>query len=60
MRQWDVGTTRNITPGGINGSEGIVSKNLMRCIAGPSKNWIKVKNPKAPVAMRIIIMVSQP
>ncbi|HET7382002.1 MAG TPA: hypothetical protein VFJ59_05405 [Pseudolabrys sp.] len=28
MRQWDVGTTRNITPGGINGSEGIVSKKL--------------------------------
>jgi ATP-dependent DNA ligase len=56
MRQWDVGTTGNIT-GGINGSEGIVSKKLdAQFRHSPSKNWTKVKNQKAPVAMRTIMM----
>jgi ATP-dependent DNA ligase len=37
------------------GLEGIVSKRLDAPYrSGPSKNWIKVKNPKAPAAVRII------
>ena len=36
------------------GLEGIVSKKLNAPYrSGPSKNWIKVKNPKAPAATRI-------
>jgi bifunctional non-homologous end joining protein LigD len=35
------------------GLEGIVSKKLNAPYrSGPSKNWIKVKNPKAPAATR--------
>jgi bifunctional non-homologous end joining protein LigD len=35
------------------GLEGIVSKRLTsKYISGPSKSWIKVKNPKAPAATR--------
>jgi bifunctional non-homologous end joining protein LigD len=37
------------------GLEGIVSKKLNAPYrSGPSKSWIKVKNPKAPAATRII------
>jgi bifunctional non-homologous end joining protein LigD len=37
------------------GLEGIVSKRLTAPYrSGPSKNWIKVKNPKAPAATRVI------
>ena len=37
------------------GLEGIVSKKLNAPYrSGPSKNWIKVKNPKAPAATRIL------
>ena len=37
------------------GLEGIVSKKLHAPYrSGPSKSWIKVKNPKAPAATRII------
>ncbi len=37
------------------GLEGIVSKRLNAPYrSGPSKSWVKVKNPKAPAAMRII------
>ena len=37
------------------GLEGIVSKKLKAPYhSGPSKNWIKVKNPKAPAAMRVL------
>jgi bifunctional non-homologous end joining protein LigD len=37
------------------GLEGIVSKKLNAPYrSGPSKNWIKVKNPKAPAATRVI------
>jgi bifunctional non-homologous end joining protein LigD len=37
------------------GLEGIVSKRLDAPYrSGPSKTWIKVKNPKAPAAIRII------
>jgi bifunctional non-homologous end joining protein LigD len=36
------------------GLEGIVSKKLNAPYrSGPSKNWIKVKNPKAPAATRV-------
>ena len=36
------------------GLEGIVSKKLNAPYrSGPSKSWIKVKNPKAPAATRI-------
>jgi ATP-dependent DNA ligase len=35
--------------------EGIVSKKLDAPYrSGPSKTWIKVKNPKAPAATRVI------
>jgi ATP-dependent DNA ligase len=35
------------------GLEGIVSKRLTSVYkSGPSKTWIKVKNPKSPVATR--------
>jgi ATP-dependent DNA ligase len=35
--------------------EGIVSKRLDAPYrSGPSKSWIKVKNPKAPAAIRVI------
>jgi ATP-dependent DNA ligase len=34
---------------------GIVSKRMASPYrSGPSKAWIKVKNPKAPAAMRVI------
>jgi ATP-dependent DNA ligase len=37
------------------GSEGIVSKRLTSVYrSGPSRTWIKVKNPKAPAATRAI------
>jgi ATP-dependent DNA ligase len=37
------------------GLEGIVSKKLDAPYrSGPSKTWIKVKNPKAPAATRAI------
>jgi bifunctional non-homologous end joining protein LigD len=37
------------------GLEGIVSKKLDAPYrSGPSKAWIKIKNPKAPAATRII------
>ena len=37
------------------GLEGVVSKWLNAPYrSGPSKNWIKVKNPKAPAATRVI------
>jgi ATP-dependent DNA ligase len=37
------------------GLEGIVSKKLYAPYrSGPSKAWIKTKNPKAPAAIRII------
>jgi bifunctional non-homologous end joining protein LigD len=37
------------------GLEGIVSKKLNAPYrSGPSKTWIKVKNPKAPAATRTI------
>jgi bifunctional non-homologous end joining protein LigD len=37
------------------GLEGIVSKKLTAPYrSGPSKSWIKVKNPKAPAATRAI------
>ena len=37
------------------GLEGIVSKKLNAPYrSGPSKTWIKVKNPKAPAATRVI------
>jgi bifunctional non-homologous end joining protein LigD len=37
------------------GLEGIVSKKLDAPYrSGPSKTWIKVKNPKAPAATRVI------
>jgi len=35
------------------GLEGIVSKKLdAPCKSGPSKAWLKIKNPKAPAATR--------
>jgi bifunctional non-homologous end joining protein LigD len=38
-----------------HGLEGIVSKKLNAPYrSGPSKSWIKVKNPKAPAATRIL------
>jgi ATP-dependent DNA ligase len=37
------------------GLEGMVSKKInVPYRSGPSKSWIKVKNPKAPAAMRAI------
>ena len=37
------------------GLEGIVSKKLNAPYrSGPSKSWIKVKNPKAPTATRVL------
>ncbi len=37
------------------GLEGIVSKRVTAPYrSGPSKSWIKIKNPKAPAAMRVI------
>jgi len=37
------------------GLEGIVSKKLYAPYrSGPSKSWIKTKNPKAPAAIRVI------
>ena len=37
------------------GLEGIVSKRLTTVYrSGPSRTWIKVKNPKAPAATRVI------
>ena len=37
------------------GLEGIVSKKLNAPYrSGPSKSWIKVKNPKAPAATRVL------
>jgi len=37
------------------GLEGIVSKKLNAPYRSePSKNWIKVKNPKAPAATRVL------
>jgi len=37
------------------GLEGIVSKKFDAPYrSGPSKSWIKVKNPKAPAATRVI------
>jgi bifunctional non-homologous end joining protein LigD len=37
------------------GLEGMVSKRLTAPYrSGPSKNWIKVKNPKSPAATRAI------
>jgi ATP-dependent DNA ligase len=36
------------------GLEGIVSKKLDAYRSGPSKTWIKVKNPEAPAATRAI------
>jgi bifunctional non-homologous end joining protein LigD len=37
------------------GLEGIVSKKLTAPYrSGPSKAWIKVKNPKAPAATRVL------
>ena len=37
------------------GLEGIVSKKLYAPYrSGPSKSWIKTKNPKAPAATRVI------
>ena len=37
------------------GLEGIVSKRLTSVYkSGPSKAWLKIKNPKAPAATRII------
>jgi bifunctional non-homologous end joining protein LigD len=37
------------------GLEGIVSKKLISSYhSGPSKAWIKVKNPKAPAATRVL------
>ena len=37
------------------GLEGIVSKKLDAPYrSGPSKSWIKTKNPKAPAAIRVI------
>jgi ATP-dependent DNA ligase len=37
------------------GLEGIVSKRITSVYrSGPSKTWIKVKNPKAPAATRAI------
>jgi bifunctional non-homologous end joining protein LigD len=36
------------------GLEGIVSKRLTSIYkSGPSKTWIKVKNPKSPAATRV-------
>jgi ATP-dependent DNA ligase len=38
------------------GLEGIVSKRIdAPHRSGPSKNWIKVKNPKSPAATRAIV-----
>jgi ATP-dependent DNA ligase len=34
------------------GLEGIVSKKLDK--SGPSKAWLKIKNPKAPAATRAV------
>jgi bifunctional non-homologous end joining protein LigD len=37
------------------GLEGIVSKKIDALYrSGPSKTWIKVKNPKAPAATRVL------
>jgi bifunctional non-homologous end joining protein LigD len=37
------------------GLEGIVSKRITAPYrSGPSRSWIKIKNPKAPAAMRVI------
>jgi bifunctional non-homologous end joining protein LigD len=37
------------------GLEGIVSKKVTSLYrSGPSKNWIKVKNPKSPAATRVL------
>ena len=37
------------------GLEGIVSKKLNAPYkSGPSKTWLKIKNPKAPAATRIV------
>ena len=37
------------------GLEGIVSKKLdAPHKSGPSKTWLKIKNPKAPAATRVI------
>jgi bifunctional non-homologous end joining protein LigD len=37
------------------GLEGIVSKRLTSVYrSGPSRTWIKIKNPKAPAATRVI------
>ena len=37
------------------GLEGIVSKKLNAPYrSGPSKSWIKIKNPKAPAATRVL------
>jgi bifunctional non-homologous end joining protein LigD len=37
------------------GLEGIVSKRLTSVYrSGPSRTWIKVKNPKAPAATRVV------
>jgi len=37
------------------GLEGIVSKHLTSAYrSGPSKTWIKVKNPKAPAATHVL------
>jgi bifunctional non-homologous end joining protein LigD len=38
------------------GLEGIVSKKLNAPYkSGPSKAWLKIKNPKAPAATRVIV-----
>jgi len=37
------------------GLEGIVSKKLTSVYrSGPSKAWLKIKNPKAPASTRVI------
>jgi hypothetical protein len=42
------------------GLEGIVSKRLTSVYrSGPSKTWIKVKNPKSPAATRLLMACSE-
>jgi bifunctional non-homologous end joining protein LigD len=43
------------------GLEGIVSKKLDSPYkSGPSKAWLKIKNPKAPAATRAVDGLSRP
>ena len=46
-----------LCPGSLSllGDQGIVSKKLNAPYrSGPSRTWLKIKNPKAPAAMRAL------